>query len=87
MSYQDLIGEEVYFGVYGYEEFHYIAAIEEQWDSVVISLERHRSKINIKISKENVDKFLAEEYVELVYEDKSYVLRSCFSMSEDDWKY
>jgi len=63
MSYQDLIGDKVYWGSYGYEHLHTITDIEEENDIVVIYMDTHYFT---KIQKEDLGKFIENGYVEFI---------------------
>jgi hypothetical protein len=66
MSYQDLIGEEVFWGSPCYEEFHTITDVKEEEDDVVLYLGRHEREFFTKIEKQDLDKFIENEYVEFI---------------------
>jgi len=66
MSYQDLIGEEVFWGSPCYEEFHTITDVKEEDDVVVLYLGRYGTESFTKIQKEDLDKFIENEYVRFI---------------------
>ena len=84
MSYSDLIGEEVYFGSPCIEEFYTIVDYWGAGSNVEIHLERHGKVTPVIISKQDIDKYINEEYVEFVKDSKVQVLKSC-GYQQDQW--
>ena len=86
MSYSNLIGDEVYLGSPCYEEFHTIVDYWGAGDNVELHLERNGSVKSVSIPKQDLDKYLKEEYVEFIAKDskglKLQVLVSCGKQAE-----
>jgi hypothetical protein len=66
MSYQNLIGDEVYYGSPCYEEFHTILDVKEEGEFVLLHLGRYGEECFTKIEKQDLDKFMENEYVEFM---------------------
>jgi hypothetical protein len=84
MEYSNLIGEEVYCGSPCIEEFYAIDEINETSNGVEIVMSTSYRKKTINITKEDVDNFLKEEYIEFVNDSKVQVLKSC-AYQQDEW--
>ena len=64
MSYSNLIGDEVYWGSPCCEDFHTIVDVKEEDDNVELIMEDHVKQKSVLIPKQDLDKYIQEEYVE-----------------------
>ena len=84
MSYSNLIGDEVYWGSPCHEEFHTIVDVCGAGSNVEIHLKRHGKVTPVIISKQDIDKYIKEEYIEFVNDSKVQVLKSC-AYQQSEW--
>lgn len=80
MSYQELLNDEVYWGSPESESFHVIKQVEEETDHVNLIIENFKSVKQIKIHKNDLQKFM--EHGCLEFKNNSGIVESLVCCGE-----